>query len=420
VRTIHGPARVAVGLLTVCLFWLGAGCEQATPGRTDPEAGDSARDSAGAAVVTADGPGWTPAQAWFLEPDLRAGAADGPEAFGRVRDVTPRVGGGMWILDPGGDPSVIGVDSEGRRIVEFGRDGEGPDELRRPVSVMQVPDGRLAVGVAFPPALHWFGPRGTFLGTTSLAPTGLPTGDGPVVATWDLSGETPVVDLAAFPKPGVEGIRHALMALHRVAPGQEQADVGAVRELARWTVAMPDPVGDGEVEVLAPQLRWAVAPDGGVWTADGATYELRLLSPDAALRRIVRRQQRATPVDEELGRRILARLREGLEDGPSSKAVLERTLERVRLPDRLPFVGRLWASTPDGTVWAEVIGHGSFDPRPALRFDVFSPGGRYLGCVTAPAGFTPHRFTRDAVYGVWEDDLGVTFAARYRIVRPGE
>jgi len=50
-------------------------------------------------------------------------------------------------------------------------------------------------------------------------------------------------------------------------------------------------------------------------------------------------------------------------------------------------------------------------------WDVFDRRGAYLGRVPVPDGFTPHVITEKYVYGVWQDELEVPFARRYRIVR---
>ena len=51
-------------------------------------------------------------------------------------------------------------------------------------------------------------------------------------------------------------------------------------------------------------------------------------------------------------------------------------------------------------------------------WDVFEADGRYLGRLAAPEGFSLRVAAGDALYGVWENELEVQFARRYRIIRP--
>jgi hypothetical protein len=54
----------------------------------------------------------------------------------------------------------------------------------------------------------------------------------------------------------------------------------------------------------------------------------------------------------------------------------------------------------------------------ANALDVFERDGTYLGRLPLPEGFLLRVVTEDALYGVWEDELEVPFARRYRVIRP--
>lgn len=86
------PARGWSGVLALCL--LAAGC-----GRSSSSSLITETDSAGVRILTSLGDGWDAESAWRLELDLEVGDLDGPNAFGRVRDVAVRRAGGMWVLD---------------------------------------------------------------------------------------------------------------------------------------------------------------------------------------------------------------------------------------------------------------------------------------------------------------------------------
>jgi len=81
-------------------------------------------------------------------------------------------------------------------------------------------------------------------------------------------------------------------------------------------------------------------------------------------------------------------------------------------------------SEPDGGLWIGVHDPDLFASeadRPlsgwANALDVFERDGRYLGRIPLPEGFTLRVVTEDALYGMWEDELEVPFARRYRLIR---
>ena len=55
-------------------------------------------------------------------------------------------------------------------------------------------------------------------------------------------------------------------------------------------------------------------------------------------------------------------------------------------------------------------------PLASPDWDVFDSDGRLLGVVTLPARFTPMKFARDELYGVWKDELEVNYVMRLRVV----
>ena len=58
-----------------------------------------------------------------------------------------------------------------------------------------------------------------------------------------------------------------------------------------------------------------------------------------------------------------------------------------------------------------------------VAYDVFEPGGRFLGDVAAPRGLIPYvdpHIDGDVFVGVIEDQDGIQYVKRYRLVLPGE
>lgn len=413
------PARrpAAAGPAAGILLALGA---LAACGDAQPSAGSfTVRDSAGVSIAVAEGAGWAADRAWRLELDLDVGSVDGPDAFGRLVDVAPRRGGGVWIVDSQ-ERRVRGYDGDGREVLSFGRAGDGPGEFRSIGSVHEGPDGGLGVGAPLPPLLHRFDAAGEELARIEVpaaAYRDLPGPDdpprpplGPTIGTWRF-GPDGHAYLQAMTLDAPDGDIVRTDVLLRLDPAA--SGVAGARRLASWSApAMPGGPG-GELRLFTPTASWSPTAGGGAWVTSGETYELRELDADGRPRRILRRPAPRSELTPAVREAFLDGLRE-LAESPGALAMLEQ----AAFPDSLPATAGLWATATDGPLWVGVL-----DPSLPLRqdlpnaFDVFGPEGRYLGRVPMPDGFRPTRVTTDHVYGIWVDDLDVTHARRYRIVR---
>ena len=384
--------------------------------RPGDSASDPAWDATGVPLRVEDGPGWLPEQAWRLERDLVVGEVDGPLAFGRLADVAPRAAGGLWALDAQA-ARVRGFDGEGRETVSLGGRGDGPGELRAPVGVVETEDGRIAVLETFPPRITWFDGEGRPAGRTRLAASDATSGPGatPRFATWSVAADgTAYADAFGMPLAGGEAeVRHLLLRLR-----DSDGDTPAADTLLAWTVAAPIPVPGGRIPVLPARPSWALAADGSVRWTPGTPYEVGTFTAEGRLAAMVRRSVAAEPVTPAVRRALAEEIRRSLSEGRGSAAPAG-VLERLSFPDRLPHVAGLWVSRPDGAMYVARYTASSVREGRARAVDAFAPDGSFLGEMALPRGFAPRSFTTEAAYGVWEDELGVPYAARYRIVRPG-
>jgi len=378
-------------------------------------------DSAGISIVTSTGDGWAAGDAWRLELDLEIGDADGPDAFGRLVDVAPRRAGGVWVLDAQAR-RVRGYDEGGREVLAFGRPGQGPGELNSAGAVTELPNGELLIGGRMPVELYRFAADGEPLGVRMIPPEAYreprppsPDGDaasgrppiGPTMGEWSFAP-----DGAAFLKTtsmdAVDGDILRFDVVLRIASGERPG----IR-FARWTSAAVSGGPGGTAHVLQPTASWSPLPGGGVWLTDGATYEVRRYDGEGALRSILRRPGSRVALTEGLK----TAFRESLgaaADGPTMLALLEKAV----YPDSLPATTGLWAVEPEGLLWVGVSDAGlPLRLEAPNTWDVFAPDGAYLGRLPIPKGLRPTRITSGYVYGVWLDELEVTHARRYRIVR---
>jgi len=182
--------------------------------------------------------------------------------------------------------------------------------------------------------------------------------------------------------------------------------------------------GDRAIRVFEPVHTWMPRPDGIIALSAGSPYEIQFHDPSAGLQRVVRRAADGAPVTDRLRQRAIDDMREGMASGGASESMIDDMLDRVEFESTVPEVLRVWVSEPDGGLWIGVHDPDLYAAETDAplsgwtnALDVFERSGRYLGRIPLPAGFTLRVVTEDALYGVWEDELEVPFARRYKVIR---
>ena len=356
-----------------------------------------------------------PATVWAVGPVLRVGGAEGEAAFGRVSDVAPRAEGGMWVLD-GQSKRVTGFDEEGRPVVRFGGEGDGPGELRNARSVFETEAGRVAVGGPFPPMLHWFEGDGEFVGTLRVTESFDANGDPlpPRFARWSVTRAGRVfADLFALPSlGGGPRVRHAVTGF------ESDGLAGAGRDtVISWTVAATPSDPSARLPIVPTVPRWTTGPGGLIWWTPGRPYEIHAYDGAGSPVRTITLDRAAIAVSREVREAISEGLRASAARVAGEIGLVENALSRAEWPDELPHVADLWVSFPDGRVFTAPYLPESFQPGARKVLDVFEPDGSYSGVLTLPARFSPRRFAGGFVYGVETDELDLEYAIRYALVR---
>lgn len=406
--------------LTVAFAAAWGGCSSGS--QDDGPGGDpnsaSVTDSSGVAIVSNHGPGWSPAEAWRLEPDLQVGEIDGPLAFGRINWVAPGPGGGMLVLDA--QTHLVHVfDSTGRPLRSFGGEGEGPGEFRRPASVTSLDDGGFAVGQGFPPVLHWLTAEGDYLGTSRLpiARDEAGTRTAGSFGIWQVTPSGRVFVQVQLIDPGADDGEMPVVLLEVDSEAADPPDT-----IASWSWNAG--FGDRAIRVFDAVHTWMPRSDGTVVVSDGAPYEVRWRDPATGLVRVTRRDVDPVSVNARHREMEIARMREGMSQGGASDDVIDDFVDRVEFESTVPDVLRVWVSEPDGRLWLGVHDSDLFEnaAQPpdggwANALDVFERDGRYLGRIPIPEGFMLRVVTEGALYGIWENELEVPFARRYRVLR---
>jgi hypothetical protein len=155
-----------------------------------------------------------------------------------------------------------------------------------------------------------------------------------------------------------------------------------------------------------PQVRTRLDPRGFLWFGITTPYRIYQRTLDGDTVRIVEREYESLPVTGAEKDSAMAGLKWFTDQGGR--------VDRGRIPDVKPAWRAITGIDDAGHLWVEPT------PAPGAppAFDVFDPEGRYLGAVrspvrlVAPPVFAPGRF-----YGVTQDDDGIPYVVRARIVR---
>jgi hypothetical protein len=364
-----------------------------------------------------------------LEEVFRVGSMAGAdwETFGDIRGVAFDAQGRLYIFDQQSSRVVV-TDAQGKLVRTVGKAGEGPGELRMPVSFTVLRDGTIVIADMGHRAYQLFGPDGAFQRMVSFG------GDGGMIR---------VGDMAPDPRGGAifSGGGNMMVSMSSRGPGAPPALptdrpiehislAGATAEAkliaSGWQPPRPEgpaPVvraGGGGDFVAAvrgplafePPLLMGPLADGGVAYADSSAYAVKVVSSAGALQRVIRRPFAPRPVtaaiQEAEKERRLAELESGggpqvriMVGGPGGgaarpvsqdaiKEMMRNSIDQTQFYPELPVLLDLktgWS----GKIW--VVRRGQ-EPTEPGAMDVLTPTGQYAGTFAAgsmplPAAFGP-------------------------------
>ncbi|MHB1191739.1 MAG: 6-bladed beta-propeller [Longimicrobiales bacterium] len=406
-----------------------------------------------AAAVAASGvagePGWAqqmveiPAQdralPSTLEEVFRVGSIAGAEweTFGNIRGVAFDAQGRLHIFDQQSSRVVV-TDARGKLVRTVGRAGEGPGELRMPVSFTVLRDGTIVIADMGHRAYQLFGPDGAFQRMVSFG------GDGGMIR---------VGDMAADPRGGaiLTGGGNMTISMSREGPGAPPALptdrpiesislAGATAEArlvaSGWQPPRPEGpasvvrAGGGGNSVAAvqgsrtfePPLLMGPLADGGVAYSDSSAYAVKVVSPTGALQRVIRRPFSPRPVTAAIQEAEKARRLQELESGSGPQVrimvggpgggaarpigqdaireMMRDMIDQQQFYPELPVLLNLktgWS----GKIWAVRRGQKPTEPG---AIDVLTPAGQYVGTFAAGSVPLPAAFGPDGLVAFIERD----------------
>ncbi len=355
-------------------------------------------------VHNADDPVWTPETAWRVTEDLRIGEAmsEGPDLFGGIYSFDVDDWGRIFVLDDQAQEVRV-FDSDGSFVRTVGRKGEGPGEFVQAGSVDLSRNGEIWVMGMSQGRVAIFDTAGTFLRQE-------PTHAGGMVIKPYPGGFDPTgrynVELRAGGDRRIARFTQSFGPIDTIAP-PEDPEEPEYFEL----------VGEhGGIRAGVPFqgfMAWRFSRTGTFWTLLTGRYELTEVTTDGDVLRRVTKDHEPIPVaDEELEEAI-----ENLDWFTSQGG----TIDRSKFPGSKPSTASFFVDDV-GNLWVERTVRFAEQADVGRRFDVFDAEGRFLGTLALPFALhwsIPEPIVRGGVlYGVTNDEVGVEYVVRGRIVKP--
>ncbi len=377
----HHVSRLLCGLLLA----FGAAAVAGTTPRAD-EAADVPR-------VLNQGDPAEGTQRLTLQELWRVGGEDDEEnIFGLITQVRADAAGNIYLLDT--QLAHVEVYSPtGEHLRTLSREGEGPGEVRLPIDLALLPQGRVALLQSFPGKLVVLEGDDTPVGT--ITPRFADEQRGGLISLTDV--------LAGGDRLVLGGIRltlgdNAQVRTSFIAAGDTSGVLTTVFLEQENTLDFSHLVIDEEALYFPLYRHLAVGPDGRVYLPpERNRYRIDVYNPDGTLERIIERDVAPWRRDEEQRRRIEEQLDAQLRNVPPQMQVTSRLSDYEPMINSLQFddQGLLWVLAAPG-----INDH----PDDVMAiYDVFEPDGRFLRRVAVPA--------------IGDSDRdGLTFAGHGRLV----
>jgi hypothetical protein len=417
-QTFHPhPVGVSSHALTLALaFVLVSDVLTACTPSVDSSHGNPMRDSSGVRIVENQAPAWASGASWYLEdtPTVAIGVAEGPEpyqlfrVFGAARLTDHRI-----VVGNAGSFELRLFDADGHFLGSAGRAGDGPGEFHIPYLLVRTPGDTLLVFDFSPQRITVYDGNLSLLGTRAPRGTGNPT----FAAIFGRLSSGMMVGVGSgSDEPAEQGSAYRPAAYLRYSPDGDLLD----------TIAMAPGWDTYRVEVtvrgqrgFSPQTppfgrvaQYTLYSDQ-ILVGNGDTYEIQVFAEDGELRTLIRLDREPIAVTPE---HVASYRKVRLAQLGSSRftPAWERAFADMPVASTLPAFDSLLADA-EGNLWVreyQIDGHG------ARQWDVFDPGGRWLGTTTTPSGLHVFEIGSDYILGVSKDELGVERVQLYALIKP--
>ena len=402
-----------IGLLC-CLSGALAACDAASD-----EAHTTRSDSAGIPIVTAEAPVWGPGEGWQVseEPLVEIGAVEGPReqlldgVVGAVRLSNRDI-----VLGERTTGELRRYDPEGTLVWRAAGHGEGPGEHRMLMFVGLIPGDTVVTWDVRLNRVQLFDPEG---GPVRAFRVEAPWSGAPPTGVIGVSGRRPVLTFNAGGGEPEDGIVRW--------PTVRIATLSLVDGSVRVVMDVPGPEVRASVDGAMAQVmeypfgkgpRYSVAA-GRLAVVDTERFAVRSVSlDDGSVTAILRRDEPVREVTEEDVDAYVDWMTDvvagaGLHVPPG--------LAEQPMASTLPALKSIHLDA-GGNLWVEPYSRHGSGTGP---FQVYTPGGEWLGTVAVPSGLQqenvglPVSFEigDDYILGVWRDDIGVEYVRMYGLMK---
>lgn len=361
--------------------------------------------------------------------EQQIGEAEGNDTvtFGRIEHMAVTSDGHVFVLDAQG-PTLKLFDSTGKLVRFVGRRGSGPGEFAQVTGLGVLPNENLALWDAANGRVNIYTVAGDFSTQWRVPVSGYFTVEGlhtdrtgsivlrmPIIASKEISALGGSIGFVRFESSGV--VRDTVRVPAWIAPPP------SLRAMSERSVSM-------RFLPFTPRLTFTWSRSGALLSGPGTPYAVHLTNGP---NRPLRIEREWTPV------RVLP------EEADDIRADLTWAMRGVdpnwnwsgpNLPEAKPAYERL-QSSEDARIWVKVYATAERTepedppppqpgqpPRPVQRYaepnvyDVFDPGGSFLGRVRGDRSQRFMRMRGDRVWGVLTDSSGVAYVARWRVEPP--
>lgn len=395
--------RMSSGTALMLLSALSS-CGDSDGGARAPVA--TVRDSAGVEIVSSPTPIWDSASSWNISetPSLTIGSAAGDEAYTLFRvSAAIRLHDGRIAIANRGTAQIRIYDPSGQHLKDLGRRGEGPGEFMLLMDLWRASGDSIVAADNRLGRLTIFDEQGRAVRTIPLEQNGIPRQlfgrrtleDGTLLVSGAVRRSEPTT-LGLFDGGTRQFDRYS-------AEGRPLNRIGELPQSLNWGFDSGNPYGPSYTSAPFSISSPPNASDGKtVFLGDGTLPEVRQLSPDGELLRIVRWGAERRPVTSDLqdGYRHL-RL-EGA-NTPELRRRAQDVLDGIVFPDYLPVYEALMTDS-EGHLWVKPY-------TPEWEADppwwVFDRSGRWLGEITIPGALTVLDIGPDYVLGAVRDEQDV-------------
>lgn len=403
--TVRYSLRQLLPLPAATLLLAGLGCgEHQFPAAT----GTSISDSAGVTVVGNSSAAARAVPEWGVHdpPLLDVGVADGDVPFQLYRVVGAVLqSDGSLVIANGGTSELRYFDGDGRHLRSVGRWGAGPGEFGSMQWIQRRGDSLLVLD-SEPLRLSVFSRDGSFVRAVSGQPWIGMFADGTTLSL-----------VFQLPRQAGQRLSRERARLVRHAVGGDA--LGELADVALWETYR-GPSRAGRYAPLFQRNTELLVHRDRVYVADNATYEIRVLTPEGAVSRLIRILRPNRPVTSDDIEELVARRLDAMSDG-NRRRQFELVYRDMPVPETMPAYGTAEASSlalpailldDELQLWVREYHP---DPGSPQEWTVFDARGVVAATVKPPPGVALVDVCSDAVVGRYQDHVGVESVRVYAL-----